>query len=130
MKKQELLVIDDLLSALVGIEGRYISAKMVRGKEGLVTFQIDASTDLALQVKQKTWSINLAAFYAVLNLLNFLIQEMTKRIFPLCENFLAITQFVESRSHFKYGLVNHAFAAAIRALLLVGFSVVIIFIVI
>eukprot|EP00268_Persea_americana_P040794 TRINITY_DN4059_c0_g1_i2.p1 TRINITY_DN4059_c0_g1~~TRINITY_DN4059_c0_g1_i2.p1 ORF type:complete len:721 (-),score=119.90 TRINITY_DN4059_c0_g1_i2:271-2433(-) len=90
---QELLVIDDLLSALVGIEGRYISAKRVRGKEGFVTFQIDASTDLALQ-------------------------EMTKRIFPLCENFLVITQFVESRSHFKYGLVNHAFAAAIRALLL------------
>lgn len=90
---QELLVIDDLLSALAGIEGRYISVKRVRGKEGHVTFQIDASMDLALQ-------------------------EMTKRIFPICENFLAISHFVESRSHFKSGLVNHAFAAAIRSLLL------------
>lgn len=30
---------------------------------------------------------------------------------------------MESRSQFKTGLVNHAFAAALRALLLVGFCV-------
>lgn len=90
---QELIVIDDLLSALVGIEGRYISIKRFRGKEFDVTFQIDASMDLALQ-------------------------ELAKRIFPLCESFLLINQFVESRSQFKTGLVNHAFAAALRAFLL------------
>lgn len=53
MKIQELLLIDDLLSVLVGIVGRYISLKRVRGKESLVTFQIDASVDLALQVRNK-----------------------------------------------------------------------------
>uniref|UniRef100_M8BCV4 Gamma-tubulin complex component n=1 Tax=Aegilops tauschii TaxID=37682 RepID=M8BCV4_AEGTA len=90
---QELLVIDDLLSALVGIEGRYISIKRVRGKEGYVVFQIDSSMDLALQ-------------------------ELTRRIFPLCEDFVLASQFVESRSHFKTGLVNHALAAALRAFLL------------
>lgn len=90
---QELLVIDDLLSALVGIEGRYTSIKRVHGKESRFKFQIDASMDLALQ-------------------------ELAKRIFPLCENFLLIDQFVESRTRFKNGLVNHAFAAALRALLL------------
>ncbi|KAL6650995.1 hypothetical protein ACP70R_009920 [Stipagrostis hirtigluma subsp. patula] len=90
---QELLVIDDLLSALVGIEGRYISIKRVRGKEGYVVFQIDSSMDLALQ-------------------------ELTRRIFPLCEDFVLVSQFVESRSHFKNGLVNHALAAALRAFLL------------
>lgn len=90
---QELIVIDDLLSALVGIEGRYISIKRFCGKEFDVTFQIDASMDLALQ-------------------------ELAKRIFPLCESFLLINQFVESRSQFKTGLVNHAFAAALRAFLL------------
>lgn len=47
---QELIVIDDLLSALLGIEGRYISIKKVRGKEDAITFQVDASMDLALQV--------------------------------------------------------------------------------
>ncbi|XP_012067054.1 gamma-tubulin complex component 2 isoform X2 [Jatropha curcas] len=72
---QELIVINDLMSALVGIEGQYISIKRVHGKEDVMTFQVDASMDLALQ-------------------------------------------FVESRSQFKNGIVNHAFAAALRALLL------------
>ena len=47
------MVIDDLLSALMGIEGRYISIKRVRGKEGHVIFQIDQSMDFALQVRSK-----------------------------------------------------------------------------
>ncbi|GJU52434.1 gamma-tubulin complex component 2 [Tanacetum coccineum] len=46
------------------------------------------------------------------------LQESAKRIFPLCKSYLLINQFVESRSQFKCGLVNHAFAAALRALLL------------
>ncbi|KAK9939180.1 hypothetical protein M0R45_015886 [Rubus argutus] len=90
---QELVVIDDLLSAMVGIQGRYISIKRVRGREDDFTFQVDASMDLTLQ-------------------------ELAKRVFPLCESFMLINQFVESRSQFKNGLVNHAFAAALRALLL------------
>ncbi|KAL0647679.1 hypothetical protein Bca4012_045970 [Brassica carinata] len=90
---QELIVIDDLLSALVGIEGRYISIKRFHGKEDSLAFQVDPSMDLALQ-------------------------EQAKSIFPLCECFLLIDQFVESSSQFKKGLVNHAFAAALRALLL------------
>ena len=91
---QELIVIDDLLSALVGIEGRYLSIKRFHGKEDSLTFQVDPSMDLALQ-------------------------EQAKRIFPLCECSLLIDQFVESSSRFKNGLVKHAFAAALRALLLV-----------
>lgn len=90
---QELIVIDDLLSALVGIEGQYISIKWVHGKDDDVNFQVDPSMDLALQ-------------------------ELVKQIFPLCESFLLINQFVETKSQFKNGLVNHAFAAALRALLL------------
>ncbi|KAL3650089.1 Gamma-tubulin complex component 2 [Castilleja foliolosa] len=90
---QELIVIDDLLSALVGIEGRYISIRRVHGKDDSANFQVDASMDLTLQ-------------------------ESAKRIFPLCESYLLINQFVESRSHFKSGLVNHALASALRSLLL------------
>ena len=48
---QELIVIDDILSAMVGIEGRYILIKTVRGKQDEVTFQVDPSMDLALQVR-------------------------------------------------------------------------------
>ncbi|KAL1340872.1 hypothetical protein HN51_027334 [Arachis hypogaea] len=90
---QELIVIDDVLSAMVGVEGRYILIKTVRGKTDDVTFHVDPSMDLALQ-------------------------ELAKRIFPLCRSFLLINQFVESRSQFQNGLVNHAFSAALRALLL------------
>ncbi|KAL5767132.1 hypothetical protein ACOSQ2_013915 [Xanthoceras sorbifolium] len=96
---QEVIVMDDVLCALVGIEGRYISIKRrvrVHGNDNCdfsVSFQVDASMDLALQ-------------------------EMAKRIFPLCESFVLIEQFVESRSQFKTGLVNHAFAATLRAFLL------------
>lgn len=90
---QELVVIDDILSAMVGIQGRYVSINRAHGNEDKYTFQVDASMDLALQ-------------------------ELAKRVFPLCENFMLINQFVESRSQFKNGLVNHAFAAALRALLL------------
>ncbi|CAN1262169.1 Gamma-tubulin complex component 2 [Linum perenne] len=45
-------------------------------------------------------------------------QEFAHRLFPLCKSYLLIDQFVESRSQFKNGLVNHAFAAALRNLLL------------
>jgi gamma-tubulin complex component 2 len=89
---QELFVIDDLLFTMVGIEGRYIWMKRGRAKESGITFQVDASMDLALQ-------------------------ELSKRILPLCENYIIINLYVESRSHFKHGLVNHAFAAALRAIL-------------
>ncbi|KAF1895789.1 hypothetical protein Lal_00037905 [Lupinus albus] len=90
---QELIVIDDILSAMVGVEGRHVLIKIVHGKHDDVTFQVDPSMDLALQ-------------------------ELAKRIFPLCRSFLLINQFVESRSQFKSGLVNHAFSAALRALLI------------
>ncbi|XP_061351089.1 gamma-tubulin complex component 2 [Gastrolobium bilobum] len=90
---QELIVIDDVLSAMVGIEGRYVLIKTVRGNKDDITFLVDPSMDLALQ-------------------------ELAKRIFPLCRSYLLIDQFVESRSRFQNGLVNHAFSAALRALLL------------
>nr|ATG71066.1 Spc97 / Spc98 family [Cupressus duclouxiana] len=89
---QELLVIDDLLFAMTGIEGMYISMKRGRAKDSGIVFQVDASMDLALQ-------------------------ELAKRILPLCENYMVIHSFVESRSHFKHGLVNHAFAATLRTIL-------------
>jgi gamma-tubulin complex component 2 len=52
------------------------------------------------------------------------VQELTSRIFPLCEAYVLVNHFVETRSYFKKGLVNHALAAAIRAFLLVGVHLV------
>ncbi|GJU45068.1 hypothetical protein Tco_1202334 [Tanacetum coccineum] len=64
----ELIVIGNLLSALIGIEGRYITINKVYANEDSYSFHLDGSMDLALQE--------------------------------------------------SCGLVNHAFAAALRALLL------------
>lgn len=89
---QEFLLIEDLLFTMVGIEGKYISVRRGKLKEDLVGFQLDPSMDLSLQ-------------------------DLAKRILPLCENYLIVSQFTESRSHFKHGLVNHALASALRAIL-------------
>ncbi|KAH0462098.1 hypothetical protein IEQ34_009673 [Dendrobium chrysotoxum] len=46
------------------------------------------------------------------------LQELIQRLFPLCEAYVLVSWFVETKSHFGSGLVNHALAAAMRALLL------------
>ncbi|OAE24597.1 hypothetical protein AXG93_1603s1080 [Marchantia polymorpha subsp. ruderalis] len=89
---QELLVIDDLLYMMVGIEGNYIRVRRGRLKENSLTISVDPNMDSS-------------------------IQELAKRLLPLCENYLLVSQFAESRSHFRHGLVNHAFSAALRAIL-------------
>ncbi|KAL2319472.1 hypothetical protein Fmac_028441 [Flemingia macrophylla] len=123
---QELIVIDDVLSAMVGIEGRYILIKTVRGNNGDISFLVDPSMDLALQVKEfSPGTVNLPSKHGFGTEMKTKWEakgnELAKRIFPLCKSFLLINQFVESRFQFQSGLVNHAFSAALRALLLVGF---------
>lgn len=56
-------MIDDLLSALVGVEGRYVSIKRkvnnAHGNDNYdfsVSFQVDPSMDLALQVSGKSYN--------------------------------------------------------------------------
>ncbi|GFP91425.1 gamma-tubulin complex component 2 [Phtheirospermum japonicum] len=50
---QELIVIDDLLSALVGIEGRYISIRRVHGKDDSANFPVDTSMDQLMMGSMK-----------------------------------------------------------------------------
>jgi gamma-tubulin complex component 2 len=91
-------VIDDLLYAMVGIEGKYVRVRRGRFKDGnTFSFYMDPSMDAS-------------------------IHELAKRVLPLCENYIVVSQFTEARSHFKHGLVNHAFAAALRAILQVSYS--------
>ena len=47
----ELIVIDDLLYAMAGIDGRYISIRRGSKKEDVFSFQFDPSMDLILQVR-------------------------------------------------------------------------------
>lgn len=50
------------------------------------------------------------------------ITYVLSRVLPLCEHYVAVDRFVEVHSRFEYGLVNHSFCAAIRALLKVCMS--------
>ncbi|XP_050392733.1 gamma-tubulin complex component 2 isoform X2 [Patella vulgata] len=89
---QEEAIIDDILCCLQGIEGKYILARALTERYASKEFMIDQSLDHSLQ-------------------------ELVKRILPLCSNYSTIVRFIEEKSAFEYGLVNHALAAAMRALI-------------
>lgn len=87
---QELIVMDDLLSAMVGIEGRYISIKRIRGKELDVTFQVDASMDLALQVSSVVIGSSKTKFFFMLLFWITRINSFSVRIFLIHVSLMSI----------------------------------------
>ncbi|XP_014667456.1 PREDICTED: gamma-tubulin complex component 2-like [Priapulus caudatus] len=84
---QELLIISDLLFCMQGIPGQYVT--LDKKSEDSWTFSVDESLDISLKV-------------------------LTKRILPLCSNFSTVARFIESKSVFVCGMVNHALCAAMR----------------
>jgi hypothetical protein len=88
---QELLILDDILYAMVGIDGRFVRA-VCATPGGSVRFALDADADASLA-------------------------ELAGRLLPLCDDAAAVGRFVESRSRYEHGLTAHATAAALRALL-------------
>jgi gamma-tubulin complex component 2 len=87
---QELLILDDVLYAMVGIDGRFVRAVTVPGSG--VRFVLDADADAPLA-------------------------ELASRLLPLCDDAAAVARFCESRGRHEHGLTAHAAAAALRALL-------------
>eukprot|EP01133_Synstelium_polycarpum_P015072 gene15072-17841_t len=96
---QERTVIEDLLSAMLGIEGSIIHVarpadhlEATGAAEALITFTVDASIDASTVL-------------------------LTQRILPLCAKYTYISDFVDTRSNYEWGLVSHALAEAITELL-------------
>ncbi|XP_059954348.1 gamma-tubulin complex component 2 isoform X2 [Mesoplodon densirostris] len=87
---QEAAVVEDLLYVLVGVDGRYITAQPLTGRQSR-TFLVDPSLDLS-------------------------IRELVSRVLPAASSYSTVTRFVEEKSSFEYGQVNHALAAAMRTL--------------
>ncbi|XP_049646500.1 gamma-tubulin complex component 2 isoform X2 [Suncus etruscus] len=87
---QESAVVEDLLYVLVGVDGRYITAQPLTGRQGR-TFLVDPNLDLS-------------------------VRELVGRILPVAASYSTITRFIEEKSSFEYGQVNHALAAAMRTL--------------
>ena len=88
---QELLILDDLLYAMMGVEGRYVRAERMDG--GAVRFFVD---DDGLEG-------SLAA--------------LVEDALPLCSAAAAVSAYVESQRRFEGGLVAHALAAEMQELL-------------
>ncbi|XP_028588014.2 gamma-tubulin complex component 2 [Podarcis muralis] len=87
---QESAVVEDLLYVLIGVDGRYITAQPLVGRESR-TFLVDPNLDMS-------------------------VKELVTRILPVAASYSIVTRFVEEKSSFEYGQVNHALAAAMRAL--------------
>ncbi|XP_017896863.1 PREDICTED: gamma-tubulin complex component 2 isoform X2 [Capra hircus] len=91
LASQEAAVVEDLLYVLVGVDGRYITAQPLTGRQSR-TFLVDPNLDLS-------------------------IRELVSRILPVAASYSTVTRFIEEKSSFEYGQVNHALAAAMRTLL-------------
>uniref|UniRef100_H0VBZ5 Gamma-tubulin complex component n=2 Tax=Cavia porcellus TaxID=10141 RepID=H0VBZ5_CAVPO len=90
LASQESAVVEDLLYVLVGVDGRYITAQPLTGRQNR-TFLVDPNLDLS-------------------------IRELVNRILPVAASYSTVTRFIEEKSSFEYGQVNHALAAAMRTL--------------
>ncbi|KAJ3607947.1 hypothetical protein NHX12_024998 [Muraenolepis orangiensis] len=88
---QEQALLEDLLFVLIGVDGRDIIAQPVLGRQNR-SFIVDPTLDMS-------------------------IKELVNRILPVASYFSTITRFVEEKSSFEYGQVNHALTAAMRTLM-------------
>ncbi|CAH1800217.1 unnamed protein product [Owenia fusiformis] len=89
---QEQAIIEDLLYCLEGVDGKYVYAKPLSDRYGERGFIIEPSVDPSLGA-------------------------LVKRVLPLCANYSTVVRFIEEKSAFEYGLVNHALSAAMRTLI-------------
>ncbi|XP_061665846.1 gamma-tubulin complex component 2 isoform X2 [Syngnathoides biaculeatus] len=88
---QEQLLLEDLLFVLVGVDGRDVAAQPVLGRQNR-SFIVDPTLDAS-------------------------VKELVQRILPVASYYSTVTRFVEEKSSFEYGQVNHALTAAMRTLL-------------
>lgn len=95
---QELMMIEDLLYVLMGIEGQYI--RFARGIE------VD---NPASQLRGTTFIVD--------NALDASLRELVLRVLPLATCYSSLAAFVDLESTLLHGTIMHALCAAIRDLL-------------
>ncbi|XP_069609154.1 gamma-tubulin complex component 2 isoform X1 [Ranitomeya imitator] len=90
LPSQEVAIVEDLLYVLVGVDGRYITAQPIVGRQ-IRSFSVDPNLDMS-------------------------VKELVNRILPVAASYSSIIRFIEEQSSFEYGQVNHALSAAMRTL--------------
>uniref|UniRef100_A0A8C6TN07 Gamma-tubulin complex component n=1 Tax=Neogobius melanostomus TaxID=47308 RepID=A0A8C6TN07_9GOBI len=88
---QEQALVEDLLFVLSGVDGRDITAQPVLGRQD--------------------------RFFIVEPTLDMSVKELVSRILPVASYYSTVTRFIEEKSSFEYGQVNHALTAAMRTLM-------------
>jgi gamma-tubulin complex component 2 len=86
---QQVVLMDELLNALLGIEGKYVKAAVSKGR---VTFHVDVQVDSS-------------------------IADLMNRMLPLAAYAHTVNRYVDVHSRYEYGSVCHAFCAALRRLM-------------
>lgn len=89
---QEQLLLEDLLFAFVGVEGKYIRLQQdgVEERVNFVTSSLIQDSSLV---------------------------ESVSRMLPLCAAYFSLQTYIQVHSRWEYGLVTHAFSAALRTIL-------------
>uniref|UniRef100_H2ZE07 Gamma-tubulin complex component n=1 Tax=Ciona savignyi TaxID=51511 RepID=H2ZE07_CIOSA len=89
---QEQEVVKDVLAVLAGVEGRHILVRQGEDKYSPRRFIIEPSMDVALA-------------------------EMVNLIVCVASSYSIVVNFIEERSSFVYGQVNHALCAAMKSII-------------
>lgn len=117
---QELLVLDDLLYAMLGAEGRYVKARRVDAVTGEpVAAPLSSAGDYikAESSSRKSALAGTAVRFTVEPGLEGSLAALVDGMLPLCSAAAAVAHYVESRQRFEGGLIAHALAAEMQELL-------------
>ena len=117
---QELLVLDDLLYAMLGAEGRYVKARRVDAVTGEpVAAPLSSAGDYikAESSTRKSALAGTAVRFTVEPGLEGSLAALVDGMLPLCSAAAAVADYVESRQRFEGGLIAHALAAEMQELL-------------
>ncbi|KAL2315838.1 Spindle pole body component alp4 [Schizosaccharomyces pombe] len=93
--QQEACLINELLNAFMGMEGVFVHLQDMKASSEFETIIMPPS------------------FY-ILPGFDLGIKDIASEMLEMGSHYLSITAFIESRSHFEYGFVNHALCAALR----------------
>ncbi|KAI9164602.1 gamma tubulin complex Spc97/GCP2 subunit Alp4 [Blastocladiella emersonii ATCC 22665] len=104
---QEAVVIEDLLSLLMGIEGKHIHFA-----EGPFPMRF-----LDSELRLTPEDLVNPEYFAVSDALDASLRDFVTRLLPLASCHEVISAFIQSYSEFMCGYVNHAIAAAMRTVL-------------
>ncbi|MCL4126577.1 UNVERIFIED_CONTAM: hypothetical protein GTU68_045281 [Idotea baltica] len=89
---QEYHLIEDILSLMTGCQGTYITVRITDNIHESPTFVVDPSVEPSLKA-------------------------LVIRILPVCHYYSKVIEFIEDKSNYSEGTVNHALTAAMRNLL-------------